>query len=131
MLEEGMSALERLLSHLPSGEAHACLWTESAGHVSPVLVLDQAEAIAEHLIEWAEGDPGSWFRLAIGEHQGLYALALLPNLARSCERFKLARRLAGLPAPDGVEYCHVYRPLHFVSGREHTYDRVSVDYRAA
>ena len=125
LVEEGMTALDHMLSQLPSGEAHACLWTESAGHVSPVLVLEQAEAIADHLIEWAEGDPGSWFRLAIGQHRGRYALALLPDLTRSRERFELARRLAGLPAPDDAEYCHVYRPLHFVSGREHIYESVS------
>jgi hypothetical protein len=45
-----------------------------------VLVLEQAEAIAEHLVEWAEGDPGSWFRIAMGQHRGRYALALLPDL---------------------------------------------------
>jgi hypothetical protein len=119
------SALEHLLSKLPSGEAHACLWTESAGRFSPVLVMEQAEAIAQHLVEWAEGDPALWFRLAIGQHRGRYAVALLPDLSRSRNRFELARRVAGLPIPDDVEYCHVYRPLHFVSGRAHTYKRIS------
>lgn len=124
MIEDGTAVPDDMLAQLPSGEAQACLWTESAGNVSPVLVLEQAEAITDHLIEWTEGDPGSWFRLAIGEHYGRYGLALLPDLARSSERFKLARRLAGLPAPEAVEYCHVYRPLHFVSELEHTFQRV-------
>jgi hypothetical protein len=124
MIEDGMTALDHLLSQLPSGEADACLWTESAGHVNSVLVLEQAEAIADHLTEWAEGDPGSWFRVAIGQHQGRYALALLPDLTRSRDRFEQALRLAGLPAPDGVEYCYVYRPLHFVSGRKHAFESV-------
>jgi hypothetical protein len=94
-----------------------------------VLVLEQAETIAEHLIEWAEGDPSSWFRLAIGQHRGCYARALLPDLTRSRERLELARRLAGFPMPDETDYCHIYRPLHFVSGRVHTYDRISVRMR--
>jgi hypothetical protein len=102
MIVEGTTALAHLLDQLPSGEAHACLWTDSTGHVSPVLVLEQAKAIVYHLTEWAEGDPGSWFRLAIGHHRGRYALALLPGLTRSRDRFEQARRLAGLPAPDGV-----------------------------
>ena len=119
-----MTALDHMLNQLPSGEAHACLWTESAGHVRPVLVLEQAAVIADHLVEWAEGDPGAWFRLAIGQHRGRYALALLPDLIRSRERFTLARRLAGLPVPGDVEYCYVYGPLRFVSGPEHTYTSV-------
>ena len=73
----------------------------------------------------AEGDPGSWFRLALGQHRGRYALPLRPDLNRSRERFTLARRLAELPTPDNVGYCHIYRPLHFVSGREHTYESFS------
>jgi hypothetical protein len=48
VVEEGMTALDHLLDQLPSGEAHACLWPESAGHVSPVLVLEQAKVIADH-----------------------------------------------------------------------------------
>ncbi len=98
---------------------------------SPVFVLEQAAAITEHLVEWSEGDRGSWFRLALGQYRGRYALALLPDLTRSRERFTLARRLAGLPAPDDVEYYHVYRPLHVVSRREHVYEAVAVDYRTA
>ena len=31
----------------------------------------------------------------------------------------------GTPTPDNVGYCHIYRPLHFVSGREHTYESFS------
>ena len=33
-------------------------------------------------------------------------------------RSERARRLAGLPAPDDVEYRHVYRPLYLVFGTE-------------
>jgi hypothetical protein len=51
-------------------------------------------------------------------------MALVPDLTRSRDRFEQARRLAGLPAPDNVEYCYVYRPLHFVSGREHVFESV-------
>ena len=107
MIKEGVNALDRLLNELSSGEAHACLWTESAENVSPVLVFEQAEAIADHLIEWAERDPGSWFRIAIEQHDGRYALALLPDLTRSRDRFEQTRRRTGLPAPDDVEYCYV------------------------
>ena len=66
-----------------------------------------------------------WDWLALGQHRGRYALPLRPDLNRSRERFTLARRLAELPTPDNVGYCHIYRPLHFVSGREHTYESFS------
>jgi len=37
LIEESIGeSLERLLTHLPSGAANACLWRDSAGQVSPV-----------------------------------------------------------------------------------------------
>src|SRR5262249_31714028 len=74
--------------------AHACLWLESAGQPRPVLVLDQAKAIADHLTEWAEGDPASWFRLVIAEHGGRYAIPILPRLHRSLTPLPFARPVA-------------------------------------
>src|SRR5262249_11614411 len=104
--------------------AHACLWLESAGQPRPVLVLDQAKAIADHPTEWAEGDPASRFRLGIAEHGGRDALALLPNLDPSLTRFQLARRLAGHPpGPRADEVLYVCRPLHFVSAPDHIYQK--------
>jgi hypothetical protein len=126
LIEEDVSgSLERLLTHLPSGTAQACLWLESAGKPRPVLVLDRAKMIADHLVEWAEGDPSSWFRLAICEHGGRYALVLFPNLRRSLDRFKLARQLTGhRPGLREDEVMFVSRPLHFVSGPEHIYQKI-------
>ena len=48
----------------------------------PVLALQQAPAIAEHLIEWSDNEPAKWFKLYLKERDGRYALVLAPPALR-------------------------------------------------
>src|SRR4051794_37432946 len=69
----------------PSGQALACLWLDHQGQPSPVLVLEQGQDIASHLVRWAEGDPSGWFKLHVLGVGRYCAVALAPVLERAAE----------------------------------------------
>jgi hypothetical protein len=116
-----------VLEECPSGQAQACIWLadEPGGPLFPCLLIDQAEAIAEHLKMWSEGEPGEWFELTVAERGELYGLALMPRLSKGIERFRLAYQLrCGLPLPKDAHIQAIFKPLHFVSKPGHTYGKV-------
>jgi hypothetical protein len=99
----------------------------------PVLALERAPAIAEHLAEWAGNEPARWFKLYLREREGRYALVLFPELEHSLERFKFAHLLeGGDPIADGRVQVITW-PLHFVSGAGTAYaavqDRIGTSVR--
>jgi hypothetical protein len=89
-----------------------------------VFVLEQADAIADHLLAWSEGQPQAWFALCIAERGDRFVAALVPNLTRSVERFT-ALHPATAPGPAGPGgYDLLFRPLFFVSQPKHTFRQV-------
>lgn len=127
VLSVGDEEFNRLMTEadrLPSGLADACLWMADNGGVFPVFVLPQAHAIAEHLLAWAENQPGDWFALCFAERRGRYVATLFPNLVGSVERFEVAH-LARYGEPSrAASYELLFRPIAFVSSVRHTFKKV-------
>jgi hypothetical protein len=86
--------------------------------------------IFEHLVEWSEGSPASWFHVEWDDDESEYALAVVPNVERSVQRFMLvadrsgdaktaearlrARGLVtGVKQPMDTEIVVTYEPLLF------------------
>ena len=59
--------------------------------VIPVLVVDRAKELADHLVLWAENEIERRFDLFIDDRPEGYVLALMPNINESVKRYKLAR----------------------------------------
>ncbi len=97
-----------------AGHVDAIVWAvDDAGRFSPIFAMAGAEEIFEHLVEWSEGSPATWFRLLYDEHDDEYAMALVPDVQRSLDRFRLAHSLA-----PGTEAAHeevrvFFQPLLF------------------
>lgn len=107
--------IAKFTEELPSGSAKASLWMVDDDAAAVALVLDDAEEIAVHLRQWAEGKPEDWFAFHFLEKGECYAGALMPNFRKSAERWKIAFQLRhGYPPPPGGE-SHLFRPLHFVA----------------
>lgn len=106
-------AVEPLLD-TDAGHVDAILWAaDHAGRFSLVLAMARAVEVFEHLVEWSEGSPATWFKLLYDESDDEYAMALVPDVRRSLDRFRLAHFLA-----TGVEASHdevqvVFQPLLF------------------
>jgi len=58
--------------------------------VMPTFILEQAEAVFKHLEHWCEGDY-SRFKLHAVQKDNGYAIALIPSVEKSIQRFRLAR----------------------------------------
>lgn len=98
-----------------AGHVDAVVWAgDDDGSPCPILVLDRADEVFEHLVEWAEGSPAAWFTLACATRGGNYTLALMPRVDRSVERYRMARRLiSGEEVPADASFRIVFRPLLF------------------
>ncbi len=98
-----------------AGHVEAIVWTlGEGGAISPMLAMDRADEVFEHLVEWSEGAPATWFKIHVDENDDEYALAMVPDVHRSLDRFLLARTLvAGADASSHDEVRVVFRPLLF------------------
>jgi hypothetical protein len=124
--EEAASALQEMVDSLPDGAAEACLWASEDGAPQAVLLFDRGREIAEHLAEWSEGDPRSWFKLHVAEEGGIYCMFLMPDVAKSCDRQMAGRALAtGRAVPAHGDRSVLFKPLRFVSnGPSETFSRL-------
>lgn len=98
-----------------AGQVEGVLWCRDPdGATWPTLLIERAREVMEHLVEWAEGDPARWFRLVVDEAGREYAMALMPRMDLSIERYRAARRLvAGDAGPEWVPARVMSQPLVF------------------
>ena len=122
-------AVRGQIDELPSGRAIACAWVlNEDGNAEPVLIFEDAQAIAEHLHEWAESKPESWFKLHWTRSGDDYMMALIPDIGKTMERIKIHFQLKhGYPMTVG-DASVFFQPLHFVASRSgiEVADRVKI-----
>jgi len=112
-------SMEELENSLGDGaHVEACLWTldDELGSPTPVFVMENAHAIAEHLEGWSENDVEKWFKLAFVENDGKYVVMLWPNLDESVARFKLRYLIEEEDFLEDAKFSLFFQPLFFVSG---------------
>jgi hypothetical protein len=100
------------------GEAMACLWGAKDGHAHPILMINHAQSLIDHLTTWAEGVPQRWFNLHIyySAKYDRYAVALIPKLEMSIERHKLQHKLnTGADLPKNATFSLLFMPIKFTS----------------
>ena len=112
-IERAADALESILN-TDAGHVQAVVWAQDdSGAPWPILVLEHAAEVFEHLVEWADGSPSTWFKLAWNAVSDEYALALVPKVEKSVERYRIARRLLGEDVPSDARFQIVFRPVQF------------------
>ena len=120
-----LRAISEQIDRAPSGRVECCLWMlDDEKEHGLVLVLDQAQAIADHLKEWSDSEPAKWFKLYLKEKDGKYALVLFPEVKQSLARFKFAHLLEGGDPIESGQVQVITRPLHFVSGAGTAYSAI-------
>jgi hypothetical protein len=107
--------LTEWLSSHPTGNAFGVLWMLDDDVPMPVLILERAQEIFEHLVAWTEESPSRWFDLAITVSRDRYALVLFPRLEKSVKRFEMAYEIRNGRKPDSSQYQIVFHPLFFIS----------------
>ena len=89
-----------------------------------MFVIPQAHSIADHLMAWAENRPVDWFILSFAQRQDRYVAVLFPNLSGSVERFEAAYFANHGEPSRAAWYDLLFRPIAFVSGVRHTFEKV-------
>lgn len=117
-LQEGdEDTVREVMDHLDqeytAGAVEAIAWSSIDGVPAPVFVMDRAKEVAEHLTEWAEGNPGEWFKMRLisrdlddGDTQ--YAIVLMPDLEKGIQRMR-----ANTGIEEEMTYTIVFRPIRF------------------
>lgn len=115
---EDINSVSEAIHNLPDGFAHGCAWIIRDGQLCPVLIMKDAEEIANHMNFWAEGHPEKWFTLNWTRDKESYALALVPSITKMFERFSITFQLRhGFPFPKERKTSVFFRFLHFRSKR--------------
>lgn len=119
MGDESTAFVEGILKKidvLPNGNSDGCLWYVEDDHAHPVFILDKCDEILEHLRLWAEGEPEKWFSFHILQKKNAYVLALVPDLQKTSERWKIAFQLRyGYPPVPSNKEIILFKPIHFIS----------------
>lgn len=99
-----------------NNEAIGCIWYVNDGEFFPVIVLENADEIASHLIEWSDNQPEKWFKVHYAKDKFKYAMALSPNVDESINRFKINHQLrTGYPVPKKTKFQVLFKYIHFTS----------------
>jgi hypothetical protein len=111
--------ISNALAQAPDVHVQACVWMHdiATNAFSPVLLMDNAAEVADHLVAWAENNPAAWFHAYMEQiDEERYIILLFPNLSKSIQRFKLncIQAQEFIPQSD-ADYTMMFKPLEFVS----------------
>lgn len=113
--------IERIQEFLENSvEVHidGCMWLlDEDMNPVPVLIMEQAVEVYEHLMRWCEQKPSEWFSVCIRPlSDNRYVVCLVPNINKSIERFRLSCFLLRGYVPTGdAKFTVLYHALQFIS----------------
>lgn len=120
-----LKEFDNLLEASHDGRIEACIWFIKDNKPFPVFVIPDMDLIVDHLMEWSENKPLKWFELNICSMENSYAIALIPNMKKSIERWKITNQLmVGYPVPKDTEFKIFFKPLNFISSGETSFHKV-------
>ena len=121
--------ISKALEQAPDVHVQACVWMHdiATNAFSPVLLMDNAAEVANHLMAWAENDPAAWFHAYVEQiDEERYIILLFPNLSKSIQRFKLnCMQVQEFIPPSDADYTMMFKPLEFVSQGMNLFPEVS------
>jgi len=113
------------LNEYDAGGADGCLWAIENDQPVPVLILDRAKEVADHIQYWSEQRPSDWFNIYVKDRSNKYAVVLAPNLKKSLDRLRVATMMVHETTfPPGTEFITLFRPLSFVTGRAMAFNQL-------
>lgn len=101
--------------------AAACLWCKDKNdQIFPCLLMDHAKELYDEMHVWSEGKLAEWFTIDFVEKDGCYAVAVMPNLQHSVDRFRTNwMRTKGEVLPKDVKMQLIFKPISYVSRPKH------------
>jgi len=120
--------LTRILDDVQKSDAGRCkgiAWTvDERGFASPVMIVQNAWALKEHMQGWAEGDLQSWFSIHYErDSQGL-VFAMVPDFEKTVERTNRSSAMVGSPIlKEDMDYEVFSLPITFETDKTENFDR--------
>jgi hypothetical protein len=118
--------LQDYLDSTPKVDIIGCLWLLDNDNPIPVLVVDRAKELRDHMLTWCEKDPSKWFRFCIQEAADeKYILIIYPDIEKSIERFKSACiYIHNFSPADDARYQVICSPLRFFGSSSANYKQI-------
>ena len=95
-----------------AGEPKGLIWVLCNGLLSPVLVLDDAKMVYDHLLEWSGQKPSEWFKLYRSkvrtEKENLFVVGLYPDI------HKIADKISKIFNIDSISKV-MFKPVYIIS----------------
>ena len=106
----------------------ACTWNESDDGLVLCMHVNKAIELCDHMHEWAENEPQKWFSVHLKVSDGVYSLAIIPNLRKTLERFRMLYQLrTGYPFPLSRPISFYFKPIKFSGTRQLSINRSKVN----
>lgn len=109
---------QTLLGNTTDSKVRGVIWAQSElEKVSPILIIDRATELVEHLQSWSDQKVQNKFVFKHLWYKNIYALALIPKIEESITRWKINFQLQfGYPSPSDLEFKVLFYPIQFISG---------------
>lgn len=95
-----------------AGEPKGLIWVLCNGLLSPVLVLDDAKRVYDHILEWSNQKPDEWFKLYRSKirngKENLFVVGLYPD------NYKTTDKVSKIFDIDKI-YKVMFKPIYIIS----------------
>ena len=117
--------LQRFVEDTPEINVMGCAWILKDEEPIPVLIVDRAKEIQEHMLKWCEDDPLKWFKFCIQEVDNQYVLIIYPDVEHSIQRFRLAcLHFHDFIPPENAQYKVIFSPIRFLCESNTAYQSI-------
>lgn len=126
LLTEGKESIDRIQRHISEApEVDACVWAGHQDEFHAYFLMEGAAEVAEHMLEWSEGEPENWFNVVHYPDGSGYHIGIFPKFDASIERFKIAYQLrTGFPIAQDTHYRLIFKPIYFQARSSEVYQQV-------
>lgn len=107
---DSVDAIKDMLSEANEPPILGVLWVQDDGMYVPIFIMDRAIEVADHLAQWCENEYDR-FKIYFDQRNNGYAVALIPDIDKSIDRWKLSRLMHHGDMVTGNDFVVVYKVL--------------------
>lgn len=112
-------SISKLIQSIPQVNTSGILWISKHEQIQPVLIIEKAKQVKDHLQYWSQGEPEKWFKFFHRSYtykgQQGYIVILQPDSTKSLERYKFANTYMATKRIDVSDCIIFYQPLNAVA----------------
>jgi hypothetical protein len=104
-----------IVAKAKSPNVAATIWAIENEQASPILVMDNAKKLANHMTEWSDNKPEDWFKLIYGDDgKNFHQICIMADMNKSKVRYNI-KALQERTQPLGDNFTIITKPITFTS----------------